>query len=75
MEDLKRQQLLEKNENIIRMVIERAQRDFSEDIAIIGVTDSFRTGDYHEKSDLDLIVINNTDRGHTRSCGATTATR
>ncbi|MDU4696556.1 MAG: nucleotidyltransferase domain-containing protein [Paenibacillus sp.] len=63
MEDLKRQQLFDKNEKLIRMVIERAKRDFPEDIAIIGVTGSFRTGDFHEKSDLDLIIINNTDRG------------
>lgn len=63
MDELKRQQLFDKNEKIIRMVIERAQRDFPEDIAIIGVTGSFSTGDYHEKSDLDLIIVNNTERG------------
>ena len=45
------------------MVIERAGRDFPEDIAIIGLTGSFRTEDFHEKSDLDLIIINNTERG------------
>jgi hypothetical protein len=45
------------------MVIERAKRDFPDDIAIIGLTGSFSTGDFHEKSDLDLININNTDRG------------
>ena len=45
------------------MVIERAKRDFPEDIAIIGLSGSFSTGDYHEKSDLDLIIINNTPRG------------
>lgn len=55
--------LLEKNQKIIQMVVERAKRDFPEDIALIGLTGSFRTGDYHEKSDLDLIIINNTPRG------------
>nr|WP_246318128.1 nucleotidyltransferase domain-containing protein [Paenibacillus taichungensis] len=45
------------------MVIERAKRDFLDDIAIIGLTGSFSTGDFHEKSDLDLIIINNTERG------------
>lgn len=58
-----RRRILEKNERLIDIVIERAKRDFSEDIAIIGVTGSFATGDYHEKSDLDLIIIGNTDAG------------
>ena len=55
--------LLSKNEKIINMVIERAKRDFPEDIAIIGLTGSFSTGDFHEKSDIDLIIINNSPRG------------
>lgn len=63
MTEASRQALFEKNEKIINMVIERATRDFPEDIALIGLTGSFSTGDYHEKSDLDLIIINNTDRG------------
>lgn len=63
MDDHIKQMLIEKNEKMIRMVIERAKRDFPEDIAIIGLTGSFSTGDFHEKSDLDLIIINNTDRG------------
>ena len=55
--------LAEKNQKLINMVIERAKRDFPDDIALIGLTGSFNTGDFHEKSDLDLIVVNNTDRG------------
>ncbi|WP_150267427.1 nucleotidyltransferase domain-containing protein [Paenibacillus tepidiphilus] len=62
-------QLNRKNEQFINMVIERAKRDFPEDIAIIGLTGSFATGDYHEKSDLDLIIINNTDNGWNISAG------
>ena len=58
-----KKKLVEKNENLINMVIERAKRDFPEDIAIIGLSGSFSTGDFHEKSDLDLIIINNTYRG------------
>jgi len=57
------QQLKDKNKRLIEMVIERAKRDFPEDIALIGLTGSFCTGDFHEKSDLDLIIVNNTDRG------------
>jgi hypothetical protein len=63
MDERTKQQLFDKNNLLINMVIERAKRDFPEDIAIIGLTGSFSTGDYHEKSDLDLIIINNTDRG------------
>ncbi len=63
MDDKMRQRLLDKNEKLINMVIERAKRDFPEEIAIIGLTGSFSTEDYHEKSDLDLIIINNTDSG------------
>jgi hypothetical protein len=58
-----RDELLSKNKKLIDMVIERAKRDFPDDIAIIGLTGSFNTGDYHEKSDLDLIIINDTPRG------------
>lgn len=63
MNEQTKNQLFEKNEKLIHMVIERAKRDFPEDIAIIGLTGSFATGDFHAKSDLDLIIINNTDRG------------
>jgi len=63
MDEQTRNQLLKKNEKLIDMVIERAKREFPEDIAIIGLSGSFSTGDYHEKSDLDLIIINHTDRG------------
>lgn len=63
MDERTKQALFDKNNKIINMVIERAKRDFPEDIAIIGLTGSFSTGDFHEKSDLDLIIINNTDRG------------
>lgn len=58
-----KQHLAEKNQKLIDMVIERAKRDFPEDIAIIGLTGSFSTDDFHEKSDLDLIIVNNTGRG------------
>ena len=58
-----KKKLEDKNEKLINMVIERAKRDFPEDIAVIGLTGSFSTGDFHEKSDLDLIIINNTKRG------------
>lgn len=63
MTEAKRKEIFDKNQKIIDMVIEKAKTKFPEDIAIIGLTGSFSTGDYHEKSDLDLIIINNTPRG------------
>ena len=69
MDEKIRQKLIEKNEKLINMVIERTKRDFPDDIAIIGLTGSFSTNDFHEKSDLDLIIINNTDRGWGISAG------
>lgn len=63
MNETTRQRLLEKNKRLIDMVLERVKRDFPEDIAIIGLTGSFNTGDFHEKSDLDLIIVNETERG------------
>lgn len=58
-----KQKLLDKNKKLIDMVIERAKRDFPDDIALIGLTGSFATNDFYEKSDLDLIIVNNTDKG------------
>ncbi|WP_340022983.1 nucleotidyltransferase domain-containing protein [Paenibacillus sp. FSL K6-1096] len=63
MNDTTKQELLSRNEQLISMVIERAKRDFAEEIAVIGLTGSFRTGDFHDKSDLDLIIINNNSEG------------
>jgi len=63
MNDALKKKLDDKNKKLIDMIIERAKRDFPEDIALIGLTGSFSTGDFHEKSDLDLIIVNNTDSG------------
>jgi len=63
MNESTKRRLLEKNQKIIDMVIERAKRDFPDEIVLIGLTGSFSTNDFHEKSDLDLIIVNNTDKG------------
>jgi hypothetical protein len=63
MQDSIKEMLIKKNQKLIDMVIERAKRDFPDDIALIGLTGSFSTGDFHEKSDLDLIIVNETERG------------
>ena len=58
-----KQKLMEKNKKLIDMVIERVKRDFPDEIEFIGLTGSFSKNDFHEKSDLDLIILNNTDKG------------
>lgn len=63
MNESTRQELLSKNDKLISMVIERARQDYPEEIAVIGLAGSFRTGDFHDKSDLDLIIINNNNEG------------
>ncbi len=63
MNETLRQQLLDKNQRLIDMVIERVKRDFSQDIVLIGLTGSINTEDFHEHSDLDLILVNDTPQG------------
>ncbi|MCP1136060.1 nucleotidyltransferase domain-containing protein [Paenibacillus polysaccharolyticus] len=63
MNEIIKKKLMDKNELLINMVIERVKREFLDDIAIIGLTGSFNTSDFHEKSDLDLVIINNTEKG------------
>jgi len=62
MDQAEKQRLLDRNQQIVDMVIERVKRDFPDDIALIALTGSFSTGEFYEKSDLDLIIINNTSR-------------
>ena len=48
----------ERDEKIIRAVVEKARRVCPGSLALVGVYGSARTGDTHEKSDLDLLLIN-----------------
>lgn len=64
-----RERIFDKNQKIIDMVIEKAKTQFPEDIGLIGLTGSFSTEDFHEKSDLDLIIVNVTPRGWDISYG------
>lgn len=52
-----------RNQKIINAVIEKANRVCPGSLALIGVYGSFATGDFHEKSDLDLLVLINDERG------------
>jgi len=62
-DDAIRKKLIEKNEKLVNMVIERVKRDFFDDIALIGLTGSFSHNDFHEKSDLDLCIVHNAGYG------------
>lgn len=57
-----------RNQKIIDSVIEKAKRVCPESLAMIGIYGSFQTGDFNEKSDLDLLVLINDDNGWQLSC-------
>lgn len=52
-----------RNKKIIDAVIEKANKVCPESLAMIGIYGSFATGDFHEKSDLDLLVLINDNNG------------
>lgn len=52
-----------RNQKIINAVIEKAKKVCPESLALIGIYGSFVTGDFHEKSDLDLLILINDDKG------------
>lgn len=55
--------LEERNIKIIDAVIEKAGRVCPGSLALIGIYGSFQTGDFYEKSDLDLMIVINDDNG------------
>ncbi|MBD5476420.1 MAG: nucleotidyltransferase domain-containing protein [Lachnospiraceae bacterium] len=60
--------LEQRNQKIIDAVIKRADIVCPGALALIGIYGSFMTGDYYEKSDLDLLIIINDDRGWQLGC-------
>jgi predicted nucleotidyltransferase len=52
-----------KNKELIDIVTQKVRNEYEDDIDLIGICGSFFTGDFHEKSDLDLLVVLNNDRG------------
>ena len=58
------QHLIERNQKIIDAIIEKANRVCPGSLALIGINGSFMTGDFYEKSDLDLLILINDDRGY-----------
>lgn len=57
-----------RNKKIIDAVIEKANKVCPESLAMIGIYGSFATGDFHEKSDLDLLVLINDNNGWQLGC-------
>lgn len=57
-----------RNQKIIDAVIEKANRVCPGSLALIGIYGSFQTGDFYEKSDLDLLVLINDDKGRQLGC-------
>lgn len=57
-----------RNQKIIDAIVRKATRDCPGALALIGIYGSFLTGDVHEKSDLDLLILINDDRGWQLSC-------
>ena len=57
------QDLEKRNQKIIDAVIERADKVCPGALALIGIYGSYMTGDFYEKSDLDLLIVINDDRG------------
>jgi len=55
--------LEERNQKIINAIIEKANIVCPGALALIGINGSFMTGDFYEKSDLDLLIVINDDRG------------
>jgi hypothetical protein len=58
------EQLRARNQRIIDAIIAKAQRECPDSIALIGIYGSFYSGDIHPRSDLDLCVLINDERGY-----------
>lgn len=60
--------LKERNRKIIDAVIKKAELVCPGSLALIGIYGSFMTGDFYEKSDLDLLIVINDDKGRQLEC-------
>ena len=60
--------LEERNQKIIDAVIKKADTVCPGALALVGINGSFMTGDFYEKSDLDLLILINDERGEKLAC-------
>ena len=58
-----KQELFERNEKIINEVLAKIKRTCPNSIDMVAIGGSFASGDFYEKSDLDLLIIRNDDEG------------
>lgn len=52
-----KERMEERNQKLIDTVIRRIERDCPDAVAMIGICGSFCNGDFHERSDLDLMIL------------------
>lgn len=60
--------LEERNQKIIDAIIEKANKVCPGALALIGIYGSFMTGDFYEKSDIDLMIVINDESGWKIGC-------
>lgn len=60
--------LKERNDKIIQAIIQKANKVCPGSLAMVGINGSFMTGDFYEKSDLDLLLLINDDNGWQLGC-------
>ena len=60
---MNKEELINRNNDIINVVMERINKTCKDSIDLIGIVGSFENNDFYDKSDLDLIVIINSDDG------------
>ena len=63
MEDSVRDSLLERNRRMIQAVKDKASLVCPGAVDLIAIAGSFASGEYYEKSDLDLLIVINSDSG------------
>ena len=61
---IKKLELEKRNNQIMNAIISKMKRDCPGCVDLIGISGSFYTGDIHEKSDLDLLIIINDDKAN-----------
>lgn len=59
MTELQKQQLYDRNNKIIEIVLNQIKKECPNSVDMIGIGGSFCSGDIYENSDLDLVIIEN----------------
>lgn len=62
MTELQRQQLYDRNNKIIEIVLNQIKKECPDSVALIGIGGSFCSEDIYENSDLDLVIIANDEK-------------